>query len=57
MADNTGRSGEIDHHIDSTELFRRECSAGGVLDSACHLHGVAAPARDFRHQRSRFSAA
>lgn len=57
MANDTRGSGEIDHDVDSTELFWVECSAGSILDSARYVYGVATPARDLRHQRSRLSAA
>ena len=57
MADNTRRSGEIDHHINFRAAFRGESRAGGILSGAYDLNCVPAPARNFRHQRSRLSAA
>ena len=57
MAYDARGSGEIDHHINSTQLFRSESRVGGILRGARNLNVVSAPARDFRHQRSRLSAA
>jgi hypothetical protein len=57
MADNARGDGEINHYVNVAQFFWGQSRAAGILRGAHGLNLVPAPAREFRHQRSRLSAA
>jgi hypothetical protein len=56
MADDAGRSGKVDHHIDCVQLIRSESLARHILCGAHDLDAVSALARHLRYERTRLAA-
>jgi len=57
VPEHRGWGGEIDDHVDRSQLLRSERGSSRILSRAQHLHLVAALARHFRDQRTRLSPA